>query len=103
MSEETLGDASAIRIEVAYADEQVQLLRVARVPARATVRQAIDASKILEALPRAFVLTQVGIFSRIVSLDEEVGEGDRVELYRPLKLDPKEARRQRAAARRPQR
>ena len=53
MSEETLGDASAIRIEVAYADEQVQLLRVARVPARATVRQAIDASKILEALPRA--------------------------------------------------
>ena len=98
MPEETSA-ASTIRVEVAYADERVQLLRVAHVPARATVRQAIDASKILEAVPRTFALAQVGIFSRIVSMDDEVGEGDRVELYRPLKLDPKEARRRRAAAR----
>ncbi len=38
----------------------------------------------------------VGIFSRIVSLDTPVKPGDRVEIYRPLSLDPMEIRRQRA-------
>ena len=38
----------------------------------------------------------VGIFSTVVSLDRLVKSGDRVEIYRPLLIDPKEKRRQRA-------
>jgi hypothetical protein len=38
----------------------------------------------------------LGIFSRKVAPDHVLGEGDRVEIYRPLILDPKEARRRRA-------
>lgn len=92
--------ASAIRVEVAYADDAVQLLRVVSVPAATTVGQAIAMSNILAAIPTGFAVSKVGIFGRIVALDETPGDGDRIELYRPLKIDPKEARRRRAATRR---
>jgi hypothetical protein len=38
----------------------------------------------------------VGIFSKLVKLDEKVRDRDRVEIYRPLIADPKEVRRKRA-------
>ena len=40
---------------------------------------------------------KVGIFSKIVNRDQVLRAGDRVEIYRPLIADPKEARKQRAA------
>jgi putative ubiquitin-RnfH superfamily antitoxin RatB of RatAB toxin-antitoxin module len=42
----------------------------------------------------------VGIFGRRATLDTPLAEGDRVEVYRPLRADPKEARRRRALSRR---
>lgn len=39
----------------------------------------------------------VGIFSKKVSLDTPVQAGDRIELYRPLLIDPKQKRRERAS------
>ena len=39
---------------------------------------------------------KIGIFSKIVSLDTIIKPGDRLEIYRPLLIDPKEKRRQRA-------
>jgi len=39
---------------------------------------------------------QAGIFGVTCKLDQPVKEGDRIEIYRPLVHDPKEARRQRA-------
>jgi putative ubiquitin-RnfH superfamily antitoxin RatB of RatAB toxin-antitoxin module len=39
---------------------------------------------------------QLGIFGRVVSQDQILAAGDRVEIYRPLLIDPKESRRQRA-------
>ena len=41
-------------------------------------------------------IENVGIFSRKVSLDHVLREGDRIEIYRPLLVDPKEVRRLRA-------
>ncbi|HVJ12763.1 MAG TPA: RnfH family protein [Burkholderiales bacterium] len=61
-------------------------------PAGATVRDALAASGYelsLEGQP-------CGIFGKRVALDRKLAEGDRVEVYRPLAMDPKEARRQRA-------
>ena len=40
----------------------------------------------------------VGIWGKPVSRDSTVNAGDRIELYRPLDIDPREARRQRARA-----
>ncbi len=64
---------------------------------RATVEQAIIASGLL-ALRDDIDLAKnkLGIYSRPVKLHDEVHDGDRVEIYRPLIADPKELRRQRA-------
>lgn len=63
----------------------------------ATVEQAIIASGLL-ALRDDIDLAKnkLGIYSRPVKLHDEVHDGDRVEIYRPLIADPKELRRQRA-------
>jgi putative ubiquitin-RnfH superfamily antitoxin RatB of RatAB toxin-antitoxin module len=41
----------------------------------------------------------LGIYGRRVTLDARLADGDRVEIYRPLRADPKEARRRRALSR----
>ena len=65
--------------------------RSVSLPAGATVRDALAAS--------GFEGHAVGIFGKRVDLDHRLADGDRVEIYRPLAMDPKEARRQRALKR----
>ena len=85
---------AAIRVDVVYAlAKEVDAVSV-RLPAGATVRDAIVASGIAER--RRVDLTAVGVFGRRVTADALLADGDRVEIYRPLLLDPKEQRRQRA-------
>ena len=87
-------------IEVLYADSRQQILRRIEMPVGATVLQAVDASGIVELMPSGvFDQTRLGIFSRRVSAQQVLQPGDRVEIYRPLALDPMEARRQRARKR----
>lgn len=86
-----------IRVEVAYALPEKQFLRQVCLPEGSTVEQAIIASGLL--ILRTDIdlnKNKVGIYSRSVKLNDEVHEGDRVEIYRPLLVDPKELRRQRA-------
>jgi putative ubiquitin-RnfH superfamily antitoxin RatB of RatAB toxin-antitoxin module len=45
-------------------------------------------------------LTRAGIFGKPVATSAMLRDGDRVEIYRPLKIDPKEARRRRAEKKR---
>ncbi len=64
----------------------------------ATVRQALQDSGVFRAFPElAGPVLAVGIYGRRVQVDETLSDGDRVELYRPLRFDPKESRRRRAA------
>ncbi|HZW50265.1 MAG TPA: RnfH family protein, partial [Rudaea sp.] len=72
-----------------------QFLRAVEVAAGSTVADAIAASGILAQLP-GFVPAGIGIFGRAVAPDTRLRDGDRVELYRALKIDPKQARRNRA-------
>lgn len=59
-----------------------------------TVRDAILQSKLLnEITSLQLAEISVGIWGRKVCLDDEVKAGDRIEIYRDLKIDPKEARR----------
>lgn len=86
-----------MHIEVVYALPEHQQRVHLELSAGATVADALRAvrrippfdSLALDDLP-------VGIFGRLVSRQEVLGVGDRVEIYRPLKVDPKEARRRRA-------
>lgn len=84
-----------IHVEVVYAQpERAQSVRV-RVEEGATVRDVLERSGLLP-LARG----RIGIFGKLVRADARVSDGDRVEIYRPLAADPKEARRRRAAKRR---
>ena len=85
-----------IRVSVVDADSQRQIVREIEVAADATVDDAIRASGILGECPREFSPAGIGIFGCRVSADMHLRDGDRIELYRPLLVDPKEARRRRA-------
>jgi putative ubiquitin-RnfH superfamily antitoxin RatB of RatAB toxin-antitoxin module len=86
-----------IPIEVAYASANQSWLIPFEVEEGTTVQQAIASSGILEqCLDINLQTNKVGLFSKIIELDVLVRAGDRIEIYRPLILDPKEARRLRA-------
>ena len=88
-----------ITVEVAYGLPDRQFLEALDVPAGTTALEAIDASSLREAFPEVGIDSDgIGVFSRKVPLDHVLSNGDRVEIYRPLLIDPKEARRARAEA-----
>jgi putative ubiquitin-RnfH superfamily antitoxin RatB of RatAB toxin-antitoxin module len=88
-----------IRVEVAYGTPQRQVVLRVRVAANSTLAQAIEASGIRKEFPDLEVDPgRVGIFGRKAALDDPLRDGDRVEIYRPLLVDPKEVRRARARA-----
>jgi putative ubiquitin-RnfH superfamily antitoxin RatB of RatAB toxin-antitoxin module len=88
---------ATIRVEVAYAEPDRQFLRALELDAGATVADAIAASGLACELPLVADDVTVGIWSKPCTRDRVLQDGDRIELYRPLKADPKEARRRRAA------
>lgn len=86
-----------ITVEVAYALPNRQALLTISVSSTATIEQIIQQSGILQQFPQIDLAAQkVGIWSRPVKLDDNVKEGDRIEIYRPLIADPKDLRRRRA-------
>jgi uncharacterized protein len=86
-----------IDIEVAYANPGQQVIVALKIPEGATVKEAVHASGLLSRFPEIDETDlKVGIFGSVCKLDMAVKQGDRVEIYRPLIHDPKEARRQRA-------
>jgi putative ubiquitin-RnfH superfamily antitoxin RatB of RatAB toxin-antitoxin module len=90
-----------VKVTVVYAQPGAQHVIEVDVGTGATVRQAIAASGLLAPGPgQALDELEVGIWNHRCSLDTVVREGDRIEVYRPLQVDPKEARRIRAEVRR---
>lgn len=85
-------------VEVAYALADKQSLLTIEVERGATLKDAIEASGILESFKQIdLTKDRVGIFSKFASLDTILQEKDRVEIYRSLVVDPKEVRKERAA------
>lgn len=88
-----------IVVEVAYARPDVQVILPVSVPRGATVEDALKASEIVERFPEIDLdSAKVGIFGKLAKRDTVLRSRDRVEIYRPLIADPKEVRKQRAAA-----
>jgi len=86
-----------VRVEVAYAEPERQLLLRVELAEGTTVADAIAASGIERAAGIDASAMTIGIWSKPVRSSTPLRDGDRVELYRPLKADPTESRRRRAA------
>lgn len=95
-------DAAPLRVAVAWSARPGQAREVeVELPAGANVLDALRASGAMAGVDAVDISTQaIGIWGRSVRLDAPLAEGDRVEVYRPLQMDPKEARRRRAQPRR---
>jgi len=82
-----------VRVSVAYAEPEHQQWLELDVPEGTTAERAVRLSGILERFPHLTLEDkELGIFSKPVPPDRVLREGDRVEVYRPLKADPKKAR-----------
>ena len=87
-----------LSVEVVFAQPGRQILRRVSLPAGSTVSDAIRTSGLLEEFPEIGA-ARVGIYGRLVASTVPLHDGDRVEIYRPLKVDPMEGRLRRARAR----
>jgi len=75
----------AISVEVVYAYSDRQTIVQLRLESASTVRQAIEASGILQAHPEIVLeRSSIGIWSKRVTLEDGLLDGDRVEIYRAL-------------------
>ena len=87
-----------ILVEIAYALTEEQVIISIKVPTISNVQQAIEKSGIQKKFPSIDLSkNKVGIFGKKTTLDHVLKNRDRIEIYRPLILDPKEMRRKRAA------
>jgi putative ubiquitin-RnfH superfamily antitoxin RatB of RatAB toxin-antitoxin module len=86
----------SITVEVAYATISQQPVFTLEMFVGSTVEQAIIQTRLLETFPEIDLsINKVGIFGHIVNLSKVLQSGDRVEIYRPLQVDPRLARRER--------
>ncbi|WP_372965865.1 RnfH family protein [Marinobacter sp.] len=88
-----------MQVEVAYARPDKQLILKVTVPEGTTALEAVKASGITGVFPEINPdEIDMGIFGKVIKKPEShtIHEGDRVELYRPLIIDPKQARLNRA-------
>ena len=84
-----------IEVEVVFARPDKQVLLPVALRADATVADALAESGLRQQFPETdFDRLSSGIWGRLVPREHPLADGDRVEFYRPLELDPKDARRQ---------
>lgn len=86
-----------MKIGVVYALPSRQSWLSIDVPEGTTVKEAIEKSGILNQFPEIDLTTQkVGIFGKAAALDAVLEEGARIEIYRPITVDPKTVKRRAA-------
>ena len=88
-----------LRIEIVYAQPQCSLVKSLDLPAGATIAEALS----LVASDQDFLGVDlagcaVGIFGKVARRDQQLMDGDRIEIYRPLVEEPKLARRKRVGS-----
>ncbi len=88
-----------MNIEVVFALPDRQELVALEVDPGTTVEMAISLSAIGDKFPKEDLSGyQTGVWGKAVNRDHRLQEGDRLELYRPLLMDPRDARRLLAAS-----
>jgi len=94
-----MSDEQKILVEVAYALPDTQAIVEVEITPGTTARETVQQSGIAARFDEAIEVEDapLGIFGKGIADTQVLQAGDRVEIYRPLILDPKEARRARAA------
>lgn len=93
-----MAEPETIEVEVVFALAERQELVAIALPPGATVGDAIEQSGIAAKFPEQDLSAcETGIWGRLVDRSRSLQDGDRVEIYRPLEIDPREARRKLAA------
>jgi putative ubiquitin-RnfH superfamily antitoxin RatB of RatAB toxin-antitoxin module len=88
---------ASLQIEIVYAEPQRAIVKSLSLPAGARVADALRWAALDPAFRGVDVANSaVGIFGKLTRGDQLLRQGDRIEIYRPLLTDPKEARRARA-------
>lgn len=96
---EMADETGRVQVEVAVAWPELQIVVPLTLDQGATVGEAVDRSGLPERFPELEIRPErLGVFGVHRSPDDPVRNGDRVEIYRPLKIDPKVARRLAAEA-----
>ena len=91
------GNTTSLTVTVAYAAPGVEAVLTLAIAAGATVADAVAASGLVERLALPPAAIGFAIHGQRADADTPVADGDRIELTRPLRADPKQARRARAA------
>ena len=87
-----------MKIGVAYAESNQQVWKRINLEEQSTIKDAIEASGLLELFPHINLKKQqVGIFGKISTLETKVNDGDRVEIYRDITCDPETVPRRNTA------
>jgi putative ubiquitin-RnfH superfamily antitoxin RatB of RatAB toxin-antitoxin module len=85
-----------MNIGVCYAEAERQLWLRLEVPDDSTIGQAIELSGVLKQFPLIDLTTQkVGVFGKLAKLEAPIREGDRIEIYRKITVDPQQVQRRR--------
>jgi putative ubiquitin-RnfH superfamily antitoxin RatB of RatAB toxin-antitoxin module len=85
-----------MNVGVCYAESDRQLWMRLEVPDHCTIEETISLSGVLKLYPEINLTSQkVGIFGKIAALDTPVKDGDRVEIYRQITVDPQTVQRRR--------
>jgi len=93
-------NGAELEVEVVYALPDRQVVKRVTLAAGSRLREAIEASGLLAEFPGIRLgENAVGRYGEPADLDDLLQSGDRVEIYRPLRADPRETRRRRAAVR----
>ncbi|MEM0732669.1 RnfH family protein [Neisseria perflava] len=86
-----------LEIEIVYGLAERQVLKSMTVAEGTTIREAVLQSSLEVEFPELDLQqAPLGIFGKAVKDETALRDGDRIEVYRPLLIDPKEARRKRA-------
>ena len=98
VAEQVTNPDGVISVQVCYATPDAQTIITLSVASPCTVNAVLRASGIVGKHPEIDLSVQsVGIFGKIKQLDDLVAAEDRIEIYRPLIVDPKVARARRVA------
>ena len=88
-----------MQVSVAYVEPGQPFWLNVEVPEGSTAQQAIERSEILARCPQLNLKKQkIGIYGKIAKLTAPLEEGDRVEIYRPITVDPKTVPQRKIAA-----
>ena len=89
---------NTIRVEVVFALAERQQLLSVTLTAGTTAIEAVARSGMAGKFPdQDLAACALGIWGRLIDETQILQDGDRIELYRPLKIDPRDARRRLAA------